>query len=387
MRILQVRSWNVTITVTIAVIILASSSCARQGSTATKYAIGNFHALPSRIGSEIVTASAISASGRIVLGTSAGRIYTSSTASANSQHFNPFSTSLSGKVLTVKISANGVLIGAISAQDDIAWGQWGSNLRIIPGDDSGSASPRITRVIHQAESYLYPSGSIAFDHQGRHIAFGQSDVRVYDMATRDLVASYKPHLGVHGHGDYGAVSFSSDDTKIVAIADGSVDTWTLADPKSPPTSVKCGCPVSSVSLSGDGRRAAFGTADGHLIVIDSGSGKFLLDTAVTSAPRDSVSAVAISPDGELVVGIASKGLGSIWNGADGENGTVVWRGSVEGSSRREWSFKWRDNVPARQALRAQLSGSKELLLERMTHDTTESAAFGLAPFLTSLVKT
>lgn len=126
MRILYVKLWNVSIVVTIVTVILASSGCAREGSTPTEYAIGSFHALPSRIGSEIVTASTISTSGRIVLGTSSGRIYTSKTPSANIKNLNTFDTSLTGKILSVKISANGGSIGAISSQGDIAWGQWGS---------------------------------------------------------------------------------------------------------------------------------------------------------------------------------------------------------------------------------------------------------------------
>ena len=71
----------------------------------------------------------------------------------------------------------------------------------------------------------------------------------------------------------------------------------------------------------------FGTTDSHLVVVETQSGRVVLDKTISAAPSDLARAVAVSGDGRRAVALTTDGNGMI---VDIGSRRVLWRGTFPG---------------------------------------------------------
>jgi WD40 repeat protein len=230
----------------------------------------------------------------------------------------------------------------------------------VDGDIAFGAIDR-PMVVRRLDTY---PASIAFDGATSQIAFAGFGVVVYDLSSGERRATYRQPLGPGGRGTYESVAFTPDGKIVAASLDG-VDPWRVGDTRVSQGTIKCDCAADGVALSGDGQRAVFGTADGHVVVIDAQDGRVLTDRTVSADLDDHVFAVAASDDARIFVAFSASGAGLLW---DQRARRVVWRGRLM-------------NVfPTRVAF----SEDRALLVETQTNESDAGTGFGLAPWLVPL---
>jgi WD40 repeat protein len=276
------------------------------------------------------------------VGTSGGRVYAISGTRTGE---NPLAR-LSGKVMAVALSNDARLAAAASVNGDIALGDTHSRLRVGQLDT--------------------PPGAVAFDSRGSQVAFAGFGVNVYDASTGHGRGNYRMPLGAGGRTDYEAVVLAPGG-KIVAAATDGVDQWHVGSPSASRPTTTCDCVADGGALSGDGRRAIFGTADGHMVITDTRDGTVLTDKTVSPQVSDHVYAVASSTNGNLFAAFAASGKGLIWDQAAKR---VVWRGRLKHVFPTRVSFL----------------DTHAILLESQTNESDTGTGFGLAPWLVPITR-
>lgn len=253
---------------------------------------------------ELVTASTLTADGRgVVVGTSAGRVHVLAMGEVTARR--PPLVELAGRIDNIVISPDGRQIVIRSHEGDLAFGPVGGELFVV-----------------DVEAF----GATAFDPTGFRIAVTGPGAMVIDTGTGRIVRVHEPAAGTDG--GYGAVAVTQLGD-VVALRDGGTDTWADGSPTAVQRPLDCGCAVSSATISPDGAWVGFGTADGHLIVMDTVTGRVLADETVSTAPNDRVRAVAAADDGGLLIGVSQTGRGLVW---DTRMHGVGWRGAFPGRS-------------------------------------------------------
>ena len=157
--------------------------------------------------------------------------------------------------------------------------------------------------------------SVAFSPDGRRIVSGGFDgtgtIRLWDVATgREIGAPFTGDFDV-----VKSVAFSSDGSRIVSgdHQDGTIRLWDAT------TGRQIGAPLTalkghydlfiSVAFSAAGRPIVLGGADGTLRLWDATTGNEI--SAQLAGPYDTVTSLALSPDGRRIV-------------SGGNGGTIIW---------------------------------------------------------------
>lgn len=295
-----------------------------------------------------MTASALAPSGALVAGTSAGHVY--ALARQRRDTTPRLLVALSGKILDVAVSPDGTLFAAASV-------------------DGGAALGRTSGQVLKGALTLSPA-SIGFDASAKHVAFGGFGVKTFDAATGAKTGDYAQPIGSGGRGTYEAIAFTRTRLLVAASVDG-VDRWKLGYRDPMGSTLRCGCGADGVTLSQDGRRAVFGTADGHMIVMDTTSGQVVADVTVSSNLEDHVYAVATDERGRLAFGFAVSGASAAWDAGERR---VVWRGNLRDVSPSNTEFP----------TNADFVAHDEILIQSQTNKSDRGTGFGLAPWVLPL---
>jgi WD40 repeat protein len=268
--------------------------------------------LPERLGSDPVTTTAVAPNGAYAVGTKAGQVY-------RGQVDDPRATSvvpilhLTDQVSDVTITADGSNVAAVAFDGSIG----------LTRQNAGPLGGKLPD--------LFPE-SVTFNSDGSRVAFGGFGVWVFNARTGAVLGSYEQPMLDSGRGVYEAVAFGTDG-QIVAVDSEGVDVWhqedtgrILGDKKAVGATRRCHCAADGVGLSSDGHRAAFGTSDGHVIVMDSYSGQVITDRTVSAERGDHVFAVALTDEGRIAAAAAaSSGTGLLW---DSDDQRTLWRGQL-----------------------------------------------------------
>ena len=324
-----------------ALIALSVTGCGANAPT-KRLRVNSLRPLQRTVAGEIVTASALMPSGELIAGTSAGHVY--ALARESRDNSPRLLVSLSGKIMAVAVSRDGTMSGAVSV-------------------DGGAAVGRTAGQVLKGGLSTSPA-SITFSPTGHQVAFGGFGVKTFDAATGAKTGDYAQPVGSGGRGTYGAIAFAGSHLLVAASVDG-VDRWRIGSRDPTGATLSCSCGADGVGLSGDGRRAVFGTADGHMVIMDTTSRRVIADVTVSTNVEDHVYAVAADQSGRLVFGFSGSGTSAAW---DGGKRRVVWRRNLSGLS------------PSR----ADFVGYNEVLLQSQTTDGGSGTGFGLAPWVLPL---
>jgi hypothetical protein len=298
--------------------------------------------LPAEVNGHLITASTMMPGGILVVGTSGGEVYTASVlGKGGSWIFSKTAKMrLSGKMLTVQVSSDDRFVAGVSL-DQIGLGELRGGYGAADSDMAESAS---------------------FNPAASQVAYGGYGVKVFDTRTGRLRASYEQPTLSKGRTPYEDVRFAPAGDRVIAVGPEGVDVWKVGTKKAASPTLTCGCAAEDAVLSSDGSRAAFGTADGHMLVMDTRNGSVLADRTVTLVAGDHVYAVAFSEDGGLVVGFSSTGAGVLW---DIQKKRVIWQGNLKGIFPSKVKFV----------------GKNALLVGSQTNQSDSGTGFGVAPYL------
>lgn len=337
--------------IAIATFILSTvgSSCdSTEGGTDTDQSkeylrLGGPIPLPSQVNGELVTASALGPDDLLVLGTSGGNVYTGKRKSFVSST-RPLGT-LTERISSISIAKSGNFIAVSSAGGDIALARTGGKLYSSKVNEGG----------------VLPT---AFNEEGTRIAYGGFKVYEYEVETGNEIMVYEQPMLSGGRGQYLDLRIMEDGRVMAASVEG-VDIWKNKQ-TAEGTTITCECMADGVALSDNGKMSVFGTADGHLVVVDNSTRDILVDRTVATDSNDHVFATAASSDGRLIVGIASSGAALIW---DVPKNTTAWQGKITVKSPSRIQF---------------VDGDRALLVESQTEQSDQATRSGMAPFLISL---
>jgi hypothetical protein len=296
--------------------------------------------LPAKVEDELVTASTLAAGNVLLLGTSGGDLYALDRDQAGAKPRRL--ASLSQKITDIAASPDGRMVGAVSVAGTAAVGPVAGTVRVGPLD----ISPM----------------SVSFDGSGDRVAFGGFGVAVYDANTGQPTETYEQPMPAGGRSPYDEITFTKSG-EVSAISAEGVDRWTPASPLAVGTTIGCECAAAASALSRDGATAAFGTADGHVVILDVGTGQIREDRTVSTNTNDHVFAVAVSGSGRRIVAFAASGKGLLW---DQRLARATWRGRLIGKLNPSNASFVHENA---------------LKIDSQTGDSDDGTGFGLAPFL------
>jgi WD40 repeat protein len=300
--------------------------------------------LPTRVGDDLVTASALTSRDVVLLGTSAGNLYAVDRTKANATPRRL--AHLSEKIMAVTSSSDGQFVAAVSVGGSAAVG-------LVHG---------LVRVGHLDTT----PESVAFDDASDHVAFAGFGVQIYDAITGDFVASYAQPVSARGRSPYDAVAFMKGGQIIAASVEGA-DRWRAGSPRAIGQTIGCDCAADGVAVTPDGRTVVFGSADGHLVIVDVRSQLIREDRTVSVDPNDHVFAVGASITGHQIAAFAASGRGLIW---DDRVRRVTWHGSIARTFPTRVTF----------------ASETMLKLDNHTNESDNGTGFGLAGLLVPITR-
>ncbi|MEE6259289.1 WD40 repeat domain-containing protein [Plantactinospora sonchi] len=254
--------------------------------------------LPDQIDGHAVSMLAMAADGRLLAGTQDGYVLLLDTPTAAPRILHEMP---GRRTFDVALSSDGSAYAAtiVNTPDDFFYGRTdGSVTWQVRHDDD----PR-------------PGYYVAVSADGTHAVNLGFVATVFDLSTgaqlRELAAE-EATLGSEG-GEF--TQFTIEGSTVTAVANQRVARWG----DSPTAQVfDCFCDPRSSAISPDQRQVAFGTVDGHLLILDATSGKPLLDRTVTAAPNDRVWGVNFVEEGRSVLTGTESGLLTLWDVAGDE---------------------------------------------------------------------
>jgi WD40 repeat protein len=247
------------------------------------------------------------AGGELLIGTETGDVYMTPMPTAAKPVIMPSkpAATLPERVSDLAMSADGNLAAATSVVD--------GSVVLLYGDE-GTGSD-----VFQTE---YHSVSISPDGQWLALA-GFGVMTLGAKADNPPTHHIQPMLD-GGRGEYEDVAFTATGA-VAAVSLEGVDVWPLRSPVSKGATRSCGCAARGLRLSDDGRRAIFGTADGHLVIMNVQTGDLLVDRTVSTRHNDIVWAVDFNADGTLAAAVSTDGKVLVW---DVKRDATAWRGRV-----------------------------------------------------------
>jgi hypothetical protein len=174
---------------------------------------------------------------------------------------------------------------------------------------------------------------VEFSPDGSQLAVAGADVEIIDLSTGDFLGTHeRPETQPPQYEDL----VISPSGAVIATSTDGVDVWRAGSRTTDGPTRWCNCEGMGSSLSQDGSRAAFGTGDAHLVVLDIQSGDVLLNKTVSLLPQDGISAVSMNADNTLAVAISRQGETLVW---DLPGNKAAWRGKLplEGANRVQFA--------------------------------------------------
>ena len=203
----------------------------------------------------------------------------------------------------------------------------GHPIAIEAVDTDGNVS-RIDFTLAEISAHhitTFPHGaavlSVSFSPDGTSLASGSWDgtVRLWDMATRENVATLDAHTG-----EVSAVSFSPDGTLLASGShDRTIRLWDVVTRQNIATLDAHTGEVSSVSFSPDGTSLASGSWDGTVKLWDVAT----RENIITLPHGAEVLSVSFSPDGTILASGSWDGTVRLWDMATRENITTLRHGA------------------------------------------------------------
>ncbi|KAF3225088.1 hypothetical protein TWF106_002968 [Orbilia oligospora] len=166
----------------------------------------------------------------------------------------------------------------------------------------------LTGGLHKSlVGHLYPVKTIAYSSDGKLIASGSENIKVWDTISGELQItlcdSSNTDLYVR------AVAFSLDGDKIASASDyGNIQIWDTKTGTSE-TTIKAHSRIATVSFSPNGKYIVSGSYDGYVKVWDSTTGEFQKQFY----PVHPVTTVAFSPSGKHIAAGDCSGVFHIWD--------------------------------------------------------------------------
>ncbi|MFB7470412.1 WD40 repeat domain-containing protein [Kitasatospora sp. NPDC056184] len=236
-----------------------------------------------------ITASAALGEDLVLVGTSEGSVYYVDPARPGTAKLM---TTTFGAVRRIRVSADGGTAAVLSQEGALRVMNLSrstpTDLDIVPTEGPGGLSPH-----------------------GDLLVFGSFDLTVLDVVsgrTSTLPAKPIPDGGRTAYEDW---AVTGDGLVRAAGVDG-VETWDPADPDRAGETIGCGCDARSVTFTGDGSLATFGTADGHVVVVDLATGRVIADKTIAVGDFTLIWTVAAFADGRRAAGgISSRAV--IWD--------------------------------------------------------------------------
>jgi WD40 repeat protein len=173
--------------------------------------------------------------------------------------------------------------------------------------------------------------SVTWSPDGTRLAAGLVDAtaRVWDIATGQVLATYKGHSGA-----VLAVAWSPDGRSLASGGDdGTARVWDARTGATLRVYRGHVRPITALAWSPDGRSVASGSLDGTARVWEAATGR---DVAVYRGHKAGVRALAWSPDGRSIASAGDDGTAQIWDAASGF-ARLVYRGHAARLTAVAWS--------------------------------------------------
>jgi WD40 repeat protein/predicted Ser/Thr protein kinase len=166
-------------------------------------------------------------------------------------------------------------------------------------------------------------GPMAWSFDGRYLAGGRKIVKVWMIATRQELWSFKGHTA-----GLRSVAFSPDGDRLVSTADDAVRIWDLrTDTRvQEATSLQATGRIAAVSFSPDGRYVATACFDKVVQVWDLHSPS-LQPAFALRGHTDRVECVAFSPDGQQLASGSFDGTVKLWDSQIARETTTLRAGA------------------------------------------------------------
>jgi CHAT domain-containing protein/Tol biopolymer transport system component/tetratricopeptide (TPR) repeat protein len=159
------------------------------------------------------------------------------------------------------------------------------------------------------------SACLAFSPDGKILASGGRDIKLWEVRTGENTATLTGHTGL-----VTVVSFSPDGKTLASGGDDkSIKLWEVRTGKNTATFTGHTGVVTAVSFSPDGKTLALGGPDG-VKLWDVGSGK---KTATFAEHAQYVSAVSLSPNGKVFASADNTPSIKLWDLASGKNAATL----------------------------------------------------------------
>lgn len=193
-----------------------------------------------------------------------------------------------------------------SAAEVLADLTWTAPARTLDAAGSIVFSPKVSPGWKQ-QWVIRPgtvSTALAVSPNGRALATGGADrsVRLWDLATGELIQSFTRRLGLLGNGhqdEVVAVVFSPDGRELISASrDGSILTWDLSHYRQVQALAEPNWEVTALALSPTGNLLVSGSGAGKIHIWDRGAGQI---RAVLALHQDRITSLSVSPDGKWLI--------------------------------------------------------------------------------------
>ena len=210
-------------------------------------------------------------------------------------------------VSSVSFSPDGTTLASGSSDDtvklwDVATKQ---NIATLEGHESA-----VTSVSFSPDGTTLASGGISGDTSGGLFDFGNGEVKLWDVATKQNIATLEGHESA-----VISVSFSPDGTLLVSSSLGRIKLWDVVTRENIATFEGHTDAIWSVAFSPDGTLLASGSDDGTVKLWDVATKQNIVTFMRTSW----VASVSFSPDGTTLASGLRYGGVLLWDVGTGEN--------------------------------------------------------------------
>jgi uncharacterized caspase-like protein len=210
--------------------------------------------------------------------------------------------------------------------------------RIITGSDDKTAriwDAATGKTLFKLTGATERVGAVAFSQDGTRAVTSANDFRIWDTTTGKPVATW-PRIG---YGPANRLVLSPDNARLLAIVSSEAHVIDLVTGKNhklaAKTEQKPGAPapvtrytrIMATDLSADGKFVVTGSAEGELRTWDAATGDLI---RTLDGHPDTVTGVAWSPDGALILSISEDKTLQLWDTLSGKSVARQYSGAFNG---------------------------------------------------------